>query len=128
MKEFNIFAFCDTMSIIIAPIINISLFLTIVDGDHDSGVDENTQHPAGESPTKKVGSGGATTRIPKKTPPASPTKPANRSRPPIGATGGGRVPRSKSVPKPFTSLATPPSTSDSAKKGTFSNCLKVNYT
>lgn len=85
------------------------------DGDHDSGVDENTQHPIGESPTKKMGSGGAATRIPKKTPPASPTKPVARSRAP-GAAGGGRVPRSKSVPKPFTSWATPPSTSESAKK------------
>ena len=90
--------------------------LTITDGDHDSGVDENTQHPIGESPTKKMGSGGAATRIPKKTPPASPTKPVARSRAP-GAAGGGRVPRSKSVPKPFTSWATPPSTSESAKKG-----------
>ena len=79
-------------------------------------MDENTQHPAGESPTKKIGSGGAGTRIPKKTPPVSPTKASNRSRAP-GAIGGGRVPRSKSVPKPFTSWATPPSTSDSAKKG-----------
>merc|ERR1719412_2437530 len=85
------------------------------EGDHDSGVDENTQHPAGESPTKKMGSGGAGTRIPKKTPPVSPTKASNRSRAP-GAIGAGRVPRSKSVPKPFTSWATPPSTSDSAKK------------
>ena len=91
----------------------------VSEGDHDSGVDENTQHPAGESPTKKLGSGGAATRIPKKTPPISPTKGANRSRAP-GAVGAGRVPRSKSVPKPFTSWATPPSTSDSAKKGKFS--------
>jgi hypothetical protein len=91
-------------------------YFNILDGDHDSGVDENTQHPAGESPTKKVGSGGAATRIPKKTPPVSPTKPSTRSRAP-GAIGAGRVPRSKSVPKPFTSWATPPSTSDSAKKG-----------
>ena len=90
------------------------------DGDHDSGVDENTQHPVGESPTKKVGSGGATTRIPKKTPPVSPVKVAARSRATGGAAGGGRVPRSKSVPKPFTSWATPPSTSESAKKGAYS--------
>ena len=66
-----------------------------------------------------MGSGGAATRIPKKTPPLSPVKPTNRSRASMGATGGGRVPRSKSVPKPFTSWATPPSTSDSAKKGTY---------
>ena len=91
-------------------------WLCFTEGDHDSGVDENTQHPAGESPTKKSGSGGAATRIPRKTPPISPTKAANRSRAPGGA-GAGRVPRSKSVPKPFTSWATPPSTSDSAKKG-----------
>ena len=89
------------------------------DGDHDSGVDENTQHPVGESPTKKVGSGGATTRIPKKTPPVSPVKVPARSRATGGAAGGGRVPRSKSVPKPFTSWATPPSTSESAKKGAY---------
>ena len=93
-------------------------WLCFTEGDHDSGVDENTQHPAGESPTKKSGSGGAATRIPRKTPPISPTKGANRSRAP-GAVGAGRVPRSKSVPKPFTSWATPPSTSDSAKKGKF---------
>ena len=89
----------------------------VSDGDHDSGVDETTQRPGGESPNKKVGSGGAATRIPKKTPPTSPTKPQYRSRAPVGAAGGGRVPRSKSVPKPFTSWATPPSTSESAKKG-----------
>ena len=83
-------------------------------------MDENTQHPVGESPTKKVGSGGATTRIPKKTPPVSPVKVPARSRATGGAAGGGRVPRSKSVPKPFTSWATPPSTSESAKKGAYS--------
>merc|ERR1712223_616912 len=97
------------------------------DGDHDSGVDENTQHPVGESPTKKIGSGGATTRIPKKTPPVSPVKVAARSRATGGAAGGGRVPRSKSVPKPFTSWATPPSTSESAKKVPM-NKIKVGMT
>jgi len=97
------------------------------DGDHDSGVDENTQHPVGESPTKKVGSGGATTRIPKKTPPVSPVKVPARSRATGGAAGGGRVPRSKSVPKPFTSWATPPSTSESAKKVPM-NKIKVGMT
>ena len=104
--------------ILITYIIFINFSFT--DGDHDSGVDENTQHPVGESPTKKVGSGGATTRIPKKTPPVSPVKVAARSRATGGAAGGGRVPRSKSVPKPFTSWATPPSTSESAKKGAYS--------
>lgn len=84
-------------------------------------MDENTQHPGGESPTKKVESGGAATRIPKKTHTVSPTKLVARNRQPVGAAGEGRVPRSKSVPKPFTSWATPPSTTDSAKKGILNN-------
>lgn len=88
--------------------INSPIFLFLSEGDHDSGVDESTQR---DSPKKGSGS-----RIPKKTPPQSPSK--TRSRPGRGPGGTGRPPvRSQSVPKPFSSFGSAPSTGD--KKGTY---------
>ena len=83
----------------------------VPEGDHDSGVDENTQADGG-SPTK--GGGAKAAGASKKTGPESRPGGAARSRPPVGHRP---VPRSKSVPKPFTSWTTPPSTSESGKKG-----------
>lgn len=78
------------------------------DVDADSGVDESTQgKESGEISPRKSHS-----RIPKKTPPASPLKRSRQM-----ADGRPRMPRSKSVPKPaFSTFSTPPSTSDSIKK------------
>merc|ERR1719471_489932 len=91
------------------------------EGDHDSGVDENTQGGGGgdSSPTKPTAGGGRVggrraPTTPDETGPGARRVGTNaRSRPPVGHRP---VPRSKSVPKPFTSWTTPPSTSESGKK------------
>ena len=75
-------------------------FLIFTETDADSGVDESTQN--GTSPNKPNGSGNGS-RIPKKTPPATPHK--SRGRSSDEKPGVQRRPvRSKSVPKPFTSF------------------------
>ena len=93
------------------PIYNYStisrIFFTIfTETDADSGVDESTQNAT--SPNKAHnGSSGNTTnsRIPKKTPPATPHH-KSRGRSTDDKSFVPRRPvRSKSVPKPFTSFA-----------------------
>jgi len=79
------------------------------DVDADSGVDESTQ---GKDSAEISSPRKSHSRIPKKTPPASPLKRSRQM-----AEGRPRMPRSKSVPKPaFSTFSTPPSTSDSIKK------------
>ena len=84
------------------------LHIFFPEGDHDSGVDESTQRG---SPRKGAATNGS--RLPKKTPPQSPTKAGGaRSRPGgrgHAATAASKA-RSQSVPKPFSTFgATPPS-------------------
>lgn len=99
---------------------------SFVETDGDSGVDESTQNG---SPTKTPS---GSSRIPKKTPPLTPTKSGSRGRSTDARPFGARPPiRSKSVPKPFTSYGlSVVSTEDipPIKKGTtlFEISLKVN--
>ena len=89
--------------------------MLITEADADSGVDETTQNGAPSKPTV-----GSLSRIPKKTPPATPTKSRGRE---LDTRSGYRPPvRSRSVPKPFTSYGLTPVAIDDAtpiKKGTF---------
>lgn len=80
--------------------------ILIAEADADSGVDESTQNG---SPTKSSAAGthGSLSRIPKKTPPSTPSKANSRGR--DLETRHGRPPvRSRSVPKPFTSYGLTP--------------------
>ncbi len=100
-----------------------SLNLIILDGDHDSGVDETTQNKIGRN-----SAGGATpgnNNKPRGAPGSAPGGAGARSRPGArpgaGAASAGaarrNVPRSQSVPKPFSTYGTP---SLSEKKGNLS--------
>jgi hypothetical protein len=86
----------------------------LAEADADSGVDETTQNGSPTKPPTTSGSGGSTSRIPKKTPPSTPAKAAgSRSRNAGQRQSGQRPPvRSKSVPKPFTSYSLTPVSSD----------------
>merc|ERR1719305_1982042 len=72
------------------------------DGDADSGVDETTQGVTDGEPAESRTRPTTASRIPRKTPPESPMK---RARPHQPADASRRMPRSKSVPKPFSSVS-----------------------
>jgi len=79
----------------------------LADGDADSGVDETTQGVAEPAESRTRPTTATISRIPRKTPPESPMKTPSkqRARPHQPADASRRMPRSKSVPKPFSSVS-----------------------
>lgn len=109
LMYFSCLHFCreiaaEIVHIYLKVIISGTVLILIAEADADSGVDESTQNGSPSKPS--TGIHGSLSRIPKKTPPSTPSKnsrgrdlESRHGRPPV---------RSRSVPKPFTSYGLTP--------------------